>query len=536
MTVREMLVSPDIGEDVVLGVDRFVTSRLGYELEVFSRSGKLLPMVLLPDDTTRTVYLQLGEINLIRGELGALVKKFITFTLERYHAGTVSARISFLRMFSVDSPDGNSFFDALDQLLCQSKGRDKEVLITSAKALVRFLIVHEYDFDIRLAEDFLSLEGYTEHQNSYSALFMMDEELGPFSREEVAVLLREVDNDTHSCVVRVILDLCLNFGLRPIQISLLKRKDFIYDKMAGLHYLRVPRVKGSSQYRRVNFTTRLVRESTVTLLEGLFKSQTDLPLHVNEDELPIFLRSRPLKLRFRPGYDSPLVPRAGYMSSKSIYQSEHKRSYALHCTPHHIWRVLHQAEKSFPLSPRTGKNFHLNPYRFRYTLGTMAVVSGCAPEEVAELLDHQNILSVKHYFKFSLEMWELLESATSNRVEQQMFTAAWMNEETIPNNMYSRVVHEVRGFNAIGRCASKTACFEEPAVACYSCKRFCPNKSKVVHEDVLNGLEDRRSHLLAFGDSQLVSAIDESIAGCKAAIAYSAGIPVVSIYPASESS
>ncbi|PYD84255.1 site-specific integrase, partial [Pseudomonas syringae pv. pisi] len=91
MTVREMLVSPDIGEDVVLGVDRFVTSRLGYELEVFSRSGKLLPMVLLPDDTTRTVYLQLGEINLIRGELGALVKKFITFTLERYHAGTVSA-------------------------------------------------------------------------------------------------------------------------------------------------------------------------------------------------------------------------------------------------------------------------------------------------------------------------------------------------------------------------------------------------------------------------------------------------------------
>lgn len=534
MTVLEMLVSPDNDEDVVLGVDRFVTSRLGYQLEVFSRSGKLLPMVMLPDDTTNTVYVRLGEINLLRGELGALVKKFIRFILERYHAGTVSVRISFLRMFSIATADGKSFFDALDQLVFQSKGRDKEALITSAKALVRFLVVHEYEFDILLAEEFLSLEGYTGNRNGYSALFMMDEEFGPFSREEVAVLLREVDNDAHPYEVRVLLDLCLNFGLRPIQISLLKRKDLIYDKKAGLHYLRIPRVKGSSQHRRVNFTTRLLNESTATLFEGLFKSQIDLPLHVNECELPIFLRSKPVTFRFRAIVDSPLAPRVVYRLYSSIYQSEHKRSYALHYSPHYIWALLHQAEKSFPLSPRTGRKFHLNPYRFRYTLGTMAVVSGCAPEEVAELLDHENTLSVKHYFRFSLEMWELLESATSNRVEQQMFTAAWMNEETMPNNMYSRVVHEVRGFNAIGRCANKTACFEEPAVACYSCQRFCPNKSKEVHEDVLHGLEDRKSQLLASGDSQLASAIDESIAGCKAAIAYSAGIPVVSIYSASE--
>lgn len=529
-----MLVSSDIGEDVVLGVDRFVTSRLGYELEVFSRCGNLLPIVLLPDDTTSTVYVQLGEMNLIKGALGALLKKFIRFTLERYHAGTASDRISFLRMFSIATANGNSFFEALNQLIFQSKGRDKEVLITNAKALVRFLVVHEYDFDIRLAEEFLRLEGYTEHQNSYSALFMMDEEFGPFSREEVAVLVREVCNDTHSYEVRVLMDLCLNFGLRPIQISLLKRKDLIYDERAGVHYLRVPRVKNSTQHRRVNFTTRLLSESTTTLLKGLFKSQTEFPLNVNQDELPIFLRSKPLRLRFRPSNESSIVPWIGYRSSKSIYQSEHKRSYALHYTPNYFWRLLHNAEKSFPLSPRTGKKFHLNPYRFRYTLGTMAVVSGCAPEEVAELLDHQNILSVKHYFRFSLEMWELLESATSNRVEQQMFTAAWMNEETMPNNMYSRVVHEVRGFNAIGRCATKTACFEEPAVACYSCKKFCPNKTKDVHEDVLHGLEGRKAQLLAFGGSQLVSAIEESIAGCKAAIAYSAGIPVVSIYSAGE--
>jgi len=70
-------------------------------------------------------------------------------------------------------------------------------------------------------------------------------------------------------------------------------------------------------------------------------------------------------------------------------------------------------------------------------------------------------------------MWELLENATAKRTEQQHFTAAWNREEDLSGNIYGKEIIELHAFTAIGKCQKEAACYLEPAVACYSCDKFC---------------------------------------------------------------
>ena len=85
-------------------------------------------------------------------------------------------------------------------------------------------------------EDFHKLRNYSGKENAYLALFVMDDARGPFTREEVSVLSGQVKNQALPLEFRLVLDLCLCFGLRPIQISLLKRKDFIQLGVKFSHF------------------------------------------------------------------------------------------------------------------------------------------------------------------------------------------------------------------------------------------------------------------------------------------------------------
>jgi hypothetical protein len=357
----------------------------------------------------------------------------------------------------------------------------------------------------------------------------MDEDNGPFTREELSVLWAEVDNDKHPIPLRLLLDLCLSFGLRPIQISLLKRKDFIREPITGLSYLHVPRVKNSTRYRREQFSVRILEERTADLIERYIQS-VDIQLDgVNSEELPIFISMKPVNLERQSNVKGSSKWHDESRRSKDYYEEKFKQSYVYHRPAVSLRHMLSYAEIKLPFSPRTGERFNLHPYRFRYTVGTQAVMSGCTPEEVADLLDHSNTLCVKHYFRFTREMWEILEQATLSRIEQHHFTAAWLREDDLKGNIYARLVYESRSFTAIGKCATETACYEEPAVACYTCNRFCPNKNASAHLKALENLVQRKEHLLSSSTNNVVSVLDQSIAGCQAAIAYAAGEQVMLI-------
>ncbi|CAE6952904.1 MULTISPECIES: site-specific integrase [Pseudomonas] len=505
----------------------FVKSRLGYEIELFDDHGGFRSVIKLPDDTGEFIYLKSQYLNLLDTELREVVRSYLRYILERYHTSTVRIKYKFLDFFACEISKGvhiNDFLGGLSVL----ETKEKAAFISACKEFLNFLLLCGYeDLSLESYEEFHKLRNYSGKVNSYLALFVMDEARGPFTREEISVLSDQVNNQQLPLEFRLLLDLCLCFGLRPIQVSLLKRKDFIKDGKSGLKYLNVPRVKQNSRNRRVQFSSRILTERTASLIQAHMVS-TKLPDGINPAELPLFISSNPIHLeRDGNSLGSHYWEDTERLSS-DYFSDESKRAVLYQKSSARINYILWGNEHRLPFSPRTGKQFNLCAYRFRYTVGTQAVMSGCSPEELADLLDHNDTNSIKHYFRFTHEMWEILENATLSRIEQKQFTAAWMREGDLVNNIYSHVC-EPRNFNVIGKCAAQSVCFEEPAVACYSCDRFCPNKDVAAHESALEGLVERKDQLLTVSTANVVSVIDQAIAGCRAAIAYSDGQDVVLI-------
>ncbi|MFT6015095.1 MAG: integrase [Candidatus Azotimanducaceae bacterium] len=505
----------------------FIKSRLGYDIEIFDDYGDFRPVIKLPDDTGEFVYLKSQYLNLMSFELREIARSYLRYILERYHTSTVRVKFKFLDLFAREISKGvhvNEFLDGIFVL----EAKEKAACISACKEFLRFLLLCGYeDLSLEKYEEFLKLRNYTAKGNSYLALFVMDDVRGPFTREEISVLSDEVNRQSLPLEFRLVLDLCLCFGLRPIQISLLRRKDLIRDNKNGISYLNIPRVKQSSRDRRVQFSSRILTERTAALIQSYIDSAPS-PSEIDPMELPIFINPNAIFLERDGNALGSHYWDDTERSSSDYFSDESKRAVLYQKTRCKINYILWGNEHRLPLSPRTGKRFTLCAYRFRYTVGTQAVMSGCSPEELADLLDHNDANSIKHYFRFTHEMWEILENATLNRIEQKQFTAAWMREGDLKNNIYSHVC-EPKNFNVIGKCAASSICFEEPAVACYSCDRFCPNKNVAAHESALEGLVERKDHLLTVSTANVVSVIDQAIAGCRAAIAYSEGHDIVLI-------
>lgn len=515
-----------------LFVTRSVKSRLGYDVDVFDEYGDFKAVIILPDDTTQFVYLQTAGFNEMADDLKDILKSYVTYIVQRYHGATLLQKFWLLQRWTDAIATGLRAERVLSDMCADPLM--PSYAISTVKELVRFLILHEYEaISEAYYDDILQLHGYSHHPNAYGALFLMDEDHGPFTREEVAVLTAEVDNPRHSLALRLLLALCLNHGLRPIQLSLLKRKDYVTDRKTGLRYLNVPRVKNATRNRRTQFSVRILNDQTAGLIEQIIASTKDVR-GVPTPELPIFMASLPLRLERASNVRGCGHWREQDRRSMEYFDTQAKQAYAYHRKVSLLRNMLSYAQTNFPLSPRTGRPFNLHPYRFRYTVGTQAVMSGCTAEEVADLLDHSNSLCVKHYFRFTQEMWEILEQATQRRLEQRHFTAAWLREEDLKNNPYARIVYEPRSFTAIGQCATQTACFDEPAVACYACKRFCPNKDPAAHRTALGHLQQRKEQLLSVASETVVGVFDLSIAGCQAAVAYAEKWPITLIHPSSE--
>ncbi|CAE6880105.1 Phage integrase family [Vibrio sp. B1ASS3] len=516
MSTSNGVISTD--ESVLTREERTVQNRLGYNVELYDETGKFNDVVLLPDDTSVVVRLHFASINELGFELKEILKGYYAYLLPRYLPSSMRVHHDAIACLSENIVIGKTFDEAIDEVVIANPAS----FVSPIKSLVRYLILHEYDaLSFDKAEETLRLEGYSSNKNAYLTLFTMDEELGPFTREELRVLNEALKNEDIHIADRLILALCIQFGLRPIQICLLKEKDFIEDVELGLCYLNVPRVKQKGmQYRRDEFTKRLVDVELADLIKRVINNNREKFADLTSSESPMFYRKTKINWGGRLYLDTHIRE----------FDLAHKSGFVYHLQPQTVRsRLQDSLVKYLPLSPRTGKQFHLTPYRFRYTLGSNAVMEGMTEEEVADLLDHSSTLCVKHYFRYTREMWELLENATAKRTEQQHFTAAWNREEDLSGNIYGKEIIELHAYTAIGKCQKEAACYLEPAVACYSCGKFCPNKDKASHNNALTSLQDRKQHFVDSASTTLSKQLDEAIAGCEAAIAYAGGGEVINI-------
>ena len=530
MSVSNSVIS--VNESLLTPLKRTFTNRLGYKIELFDEMGEFNDVVSLPDDTNVVIKINFTPINDLAFELKEQLKGYYTYLLPRYLPRTIQIYHDTITCIAENLVNGKTFDEAIDGAVIIDPAR----YVNPIKSLVRYLILNEYDalcFD--KAEEILRLEGYTSNKNAYVTLFTMDDELGPFTREELRVLNDALKNKDIYIADRLLLALCIQFGLRPIQLSLLKEKDFIEDVELGLCYLNVPKVKQKgARLRREEFSKRIVDDELAALIKRVIANNQKSYGELSIIDPPLFYRKAVMLqtgVRGSVKFSENTEFSKGYYSvvKAEFYESSDKVSYLHHLEPHNFYHRMVGMVSHLPLSPRTGKPFHLTPYRFRYTVGSNAVMEGMTEEEVADLLDHSSTLCVKHYFRYTREMWELLENATAKRTEQQHFTAAWNREEDLSGNIYGKKVIELHAFTAIGKCQKEATCYLEPAIACYSCNKFCPNKEKSSHKNALISLKDRKQTLADSTSTSLSKQLDEAITGCEAAIAYAEGAEVVNI-------
>ncbi len=515
--------------------ERTFKNRLGYDIELLDEAGEFNLVVKVPDDTSEVKYLYFREFKSLSVELKEHLKSYFIYLLPRYLPATLRQYSEAVSAFVSALNKGQAPDMAIELALTENPIRNIGVM----KSLVRFLILNEYEgLSFNKVEEVLRLNGYSSHKNNYLSLFTLDEELGPFTREELRVLNKALKNEGIPVADRLILALCIQFGLRPIQMSLLKEEDFVEDTELGICYLNIPRVKQNTQYRRCEFTKRVIDDKLATLIRQVLEENRYVYKALDLDSPPLFYRkvqerylgvfSRSIYGAFRQGLR---VDQGHYrITHDEFFNDFYKKDNAHHLSPQVFNKRLGALVEWLPLSPRTEKPFHLTSYRFRYTVGTNAVMEGMSEEEVAYLLDHSSPLCVKHYFRYTREMWELLENATAKRTEQQHFTAAWNREKDLSDNIYGKEVIELHTFTAIGKCQKKAACYLEPAIACYACDKFCPNNDKSSHNNALLSLKDRKDLVKENASSSLSKQLDEAIAGCEAAIAYADGAEVVNIH------
>jgi len=525
---------------------RFAQTRLGLRIELATENNFLSEVIIL-DTNGVPVTIHPRQWLSDDDELDRVMRPFLTSIIERYMPKTVAIYEKYISLFIDTYHDSQNINDALSEAVLDSSRKGKKD-ISPIRNLIRWLIAYEVQgLDLDLSEEILNLV-YGGNQNAYLSLYSLDAENGPFVREELCILQKAaLDPDLH-LEDRAVLKLCLEFGLRPIQISLLKQSDFIVDNNIGLAYLRIPRVKQRNQHRRTEFTERLVSDELAEILRNLIEihrqvySQPAAQFNYDLDNSPLIMRRHSYYYSDNPNHPY-ILTRNSYSDTNKRITNTHLQSQLYsdvgwedithHAAPSGIDYRLDCIAKTLPLSPRTGRPFKMNAYRFRYTLGTNAVTNGLSEFEVANLLDHSVTGSVKHYFHYTHEMFEILEESTLDRIENKFFTAAW-TKETIKGNIYDIDVVEPNTAITIGKCQKGSPCTFEPAVACYQCDKFCPNNDVKGHKKALKSLKERAEQTAQVSNRSVAHQFDEAIAGCTAAVAYAEGEQVFSIQDESD--
>ena len=524
--------------------ERIITSRFGYRLICKDFSGTWLPVIKTFNDNGRQTPLKTYPFFCGLPKIDRITSTLLTHLIRNYTSDTVNHYGEGIWLVTSRLTQGESVQDAILNAVSDIK-RDFD--LTAIKRLGRFFLMHELDgyaYDFHQEIQALSRGG---SRNSYMSYNLRDAEEGPFMREEMLILRRALDDPHIHLEDRVVMGLMIEWGLRPIQVSLLKQRDFEVRELAGeaLYHINVPRVKQKAKQRRQQFSKRPLSRKLGEMIDELIQIHQAVYSDLNTQDPPLIMRryklfsgtnpyqrKAPAKLRNDQKAaggsweDNFATPENIY---QDIYDANNKSDMGHHVGRDRIHYRLGSIVPYLPLSPRTGQPFNLNAYRFRYTKGTSMVQEGYSAAEVADALDHSNTNSVCHYFRETAEINELIEEATNRRVEQKMWVAAWQRTDDVENNIYGEDVIELSAFTTVGKCKKGSPCWLEPAVACYGCGKFNPNTEVQNHKNALKRIEAQIQNLTSVTYGAASHQLDEARAGCLAAIAYAEGNQVVFI-------
>lgn len=389
----------------------------------------------------------------------------------------------------------------LSSLLLQNV--NNQHVVTAIRLFVNFGIEHDYwGFSEELL--FTLSEVSVSSNNQKARVSLLDHERGPFTRSEVADITVAIE-DKLDLNDRLLVKLAMRFGLRPIQLALLREEDFFYDEKKLSWYLNIPRVKGKQALLRRNKNNFVLRELDEELAAEINSS---IELEQTQSHYDSKGKSLPRPLFKRRSLDQD------YLNSSVL------EDYSWHLSSHDVSSKFYSLAETLSIPSRyltdddgNPQVLKMNCYRFRYTLGTRMVMEGKAPEEVAIALDHSTTASVQHYFRYNRDLIDFIDDSFQSSASLKNAVARWQgflideHDETIQGSII-----RVSEIASLGKCLKSTKCEFHPTVSCYGCSRFRPFKD-ADHEKQLEIIKGERDFVIAHSSGPVQSQLDEAYEG-----------------------
>lgn len=330
------------------------------------------------------------------------------------------------------------------------------------------------------------------------AVLTMDPIHGPFTSIELESLHHAL-NESYA-KGKLSLDdyllawLLMMLGQRPVQYAYLKVCDILVLDQDGTktYILRIPRAKqrggtprSATKERALNPQIGALLLSYAETVKSRFKHQLNDPTQ------------------------APLFP-----EEKS--DLEYPEGLEFHRTSQRISIQITEIFASLQVrSERTGQFMHINPTRFRRTLGTRAAAEGHRELIIAELLDHSDTQSVWIYVEATPEMIDRIDRAMAVHLAPlaQAFSGEIINndprnEATPESNIVAP--QYTNGFTPVGSCGKHGFCGFAAPIACYTCRKFNA-WVEGPHEAVLDYLIAERERLMVGTDNRIAAITDRTI-------------------------
>jgi len=288
-------------------------------------------------------------------------------------------------------------------------------------------------------------------------------------------------------------------GRRPVQVTGLKLKDLI--RQADNYFINFPRAKQRNQSWRTTFNKFAVVEDLWLLLQQQAFAVRQLFTNRLATKIPDELVP-----------ELPLFPALKALNDESELKDQ-LRGDRLHASTSSVTEAMGRVAKIISIvSERTGLPVHLNPMRFRYTLGTNLAREGKGEFVIAQALDHSDIQNAGVYVRNIPEIVERIDKAVALQLAPiaQAFQGVLVVSESDASRGCDPDSRISNGVTNLGTCGSYGFCGALAPIACYTCNHFQP-WLEGPHEAVLDGLISERDRVLEQTEDRKIASVNDRL-------------------------
>lgn len=409
-------------------------------------------------------------------------------------------------------------FPALQKIALDGAAHERFHLTTGARQL------YTWAFDQALPgfDEFrqIKLQDIRVHRRGRPDLVSLrNSEAGPLTRLELACIEGALALREDLVTERAMFLLGRDWGLRPVQLALLRVEDLGSDDFGP--YINVPSVKGITRSRLRRADTNMVKRPISHDTYEAVLAQIEFASPILDEAEAAVKKLLPAEEQDSYHAERPLFPSMRTKARLERLMSQPElREWALHTDACHISAKLRSLTLKLAIpNPRSSGDesrlLQISALRLRRTKGTTMSLNGASLEEIAEALDHQGTGSVEHYAKYNMDLFLLISDAQLASQEILGAAIAWDGQFT---TLAESPSEEERPIFGLGLCRRKTQCPGHPTVTCYACPAFRPAKDGD-HRRALERITAERDMFAQTSSPTIIMQSNSAIAGAKNIIA-----------------